>query len=185
MNKEKMSKSLGNITSIEDANNKYSGQVVRLSLLSAHYKQPLDWNNKLLTEQSKILDKWYSMYSSDFSDKIPDCFLDLLDDLNTPLYISKLHDLYNQSLNGDDKKKKEFNKACRLIGLFNENLVDRKKMKKSKVDISEKEILSKIEERKNAKSKGNFQLADKIREDLQKEGIVIEDKKDKTEWKYK
>jgi cysteinyl-tRNA synthetase len=58
-------------------------------------------------------------------------------------------------------------------------------MKKSKVDISEKEILSKIEERKNAKSKGNFQLADKIREDLQKEGIVIEDKKDKTEWKYK
>ena len=185
MNKEKMSKSLGNITSIEDANNKYSGQVVRLSLLSAHYKQPLDWNNQLLTEQSKILDKWYSMYSSDFSDKIPDCFLDLLDDLNTPLYISKLHDLYNQSLNGDDKKKKEFNKACRLIGLFNENLVDRKKMKKSKVDISEKEILSKIEERKNAKSKGNFQLADKIREDLQKEGIVIEDKKDKTEWKYK
>ena len=63
MNKEKMSKSLGNITSIEDANNKYSGQVVRLSLLSAHYKQPLDWNNQLLTEQSKILDKWYSMYS--------------------------------------------------------------------------------------------------------------------------
>ena len=70
-NKEKMSKSLGNISTIENANNKYSGQVVRLSLLSAHYKQPLDWNENLLLEQSKTLDKWYSMYSKNYSEKTP------------------------------------------------------------------------------------------------------------------
>ena len=66
-------------------------------------------------------------------DKILDCFLDLLDDLNTPLYISKLHELYNKSLNGDEKMKSLFNKACRFLGLFNENLVDRKKIKKKKI----------------------------------------------------
>ena len=74
MNKEKMSKSLGNITSIEDATQKYSGQVVRLSLMSAQYKQPLDWNNELLLEQSKTIDKWYSMYSSEVSRKNSNLF---------------------------------------------------------------------------------------------------------------
>ena len=133
MNKEKMSKSLGNITTIEDATKKYSGQVVRLSLLSAQYKQPLDWNNDLLMEQSKTLDKWYSMYSSEVSEKTPECFNDLLDDMNTPLYISKLHELFQQSQNGDNDKKKEFNKACRLIGLFNETTEKRAEYKKSKV----------------------------------------------------
>ena len=106
MNKEKMSKSLGNITLINSATKKFSGQVVRLSLLSAHYKQPLDWNNNLLLEQSKTLDKWYSMYSTEISENTPACFKDLLDDMNTPLYISKLHDLFQQSQNGNINKKR-------------------------------------------------------------------------------
>ena len=62
INKEKMSKSLGNIVSISDAVNKYSGQVVRLALLSAHYSQPLDWNEKLLEDQKSTIEKWYQMY---------------------------------------------------------------------------------------------------------------------------
>ena len=185
MNKEKMSKSLGNITTIEDATKKYSGQVVRLSLLSAQYKQPLDWNNELLMEQSKTLDKWYSMYSSEVSEKTPDCFNDLLDDMNTPLYISKLHELFQQSQNGDKDKKKEFNKACRLIGLFNETDEKRSEYKKSKVKISEDNILSKIKDREEAKKTGNYNLADQIRDDLNKEGIDIKDEKGKTTWNYK
>ena len=185
MNKEKMSKSLGNITTIEDATKKYSGQVVRLSLLSAQYKQPLDWNNELLNEQSKTLDKWYSMYSSEVSEKTPDCFNDLLDDMNTPLYISKLHELFQQSQNGNRDKKKEFNKACRLIGLFNESAEKRAEYKKSKVKISKDNILSKIKDREEAKKTGNYKLADQIRDDLNKEGIYIKDEKGKTTWNYK
>ena len=185
MNKEKMSKSIGNITTIEEATEKYTGQVVRLSLLSAQYKQPLDWNNDLLAAQSKTLDKWYSMYSSDVSEKIPECFNDLLDDMNTPLYISKLHELFQQSQNGDKDKKKEFNKACRLIGLFNETNEKRAEYKKSKVKISEDNILSEIKRREEAKKTGNYKLADKIRNDLVKEGIDIKDEKGKTTWKYK
>ena len=185
MNKEKMSKSLQNITTIEDAINKYSGQVVRLSLLSAQYKQPLDWNKELLLEQSKTLDKWYSMYSSEVSEKVPDCFQDLLDDMNTPLYISKLHELFQQSQNGNSDKKKEFNKACRIIGLFSESIAERIIFKKSKVKISEKFILDRITDREQAKKNGNYKLADQIRNELNKEGINIKDEKGKTTWSYK
>ena len=185
MNKEKMSKSLQNITTIEDAINKYSGQVVRLSLLSAQYKQPLDWNKELLLEQSKTLDKWYSMYSSEVSEKVPDCFQDLLDDMNTPLYISKLHELFQQSQNGNSDKKKEFNKACRIIGLFSESIAERIIFKKSKIKISEKFILDRITDREQAKKNGNYKLADQIRNELNKEGINIKDEKGKTTWSYK
>ena len=75
--------------------------------MSAHYKQPLDWSDQLLKSQSKVLDKWYSIYSSDFSEKLPGCFNVLLDDMNTPLYISKLHDLFTQSQNGNVEKIKD------------------------------------------------------------------------------
>tara|TARA_A100001015_G_scaffold195758_1_gene218320 strand:+ start:4800 stop:6152 length:1353 start_codon:yes stop_codon:yes gene_type:complete len=184
-NKEKMSKSLGNISTIADANKKYSGQVVRLALLSSHYKQPLDWSEELLKLHSKTLDKWYSIYTSEYSEKLPECFNDLLDDLNTPLYISKLHDLFNQSQNGNKEKIKEFNKACRLIGLFQETKAEREKFKKSKIKISEKMILSKIKDRENAKNNGDYDLADKIRDELSNEGIDIKDIKDKTTWNYK
>ena len=185
IDKEKMSKSLGNITTIEDASKKFSGQVVRLCLLSSQYRQPLDWNENLIFEQSKILNKWYSMYSTEFTEETPECFNDLLDDLNTPLYISKLHELFQQSLSGNRDKRKEFNKACRLIGLFEENIDTRNQIKKNKVKVSEEFILNKINERQKAKNDGNFKLADKIRNMLSDEGITIEDKKDKTEWKYK
>jgi len=185
MNKEKMSKSLGNIITIEDSVKKFSGQVVRLALLSSHYKQPLDWNDKLLQDQSAILNKWYSIFDDEHHDKLPDCFEHLLDDLNTPAFISKMHELFNLASKGNKDKKREFNKACRLIGLFNENLRVREALKKEKVKISEKFILMKIEERIEARKSGNFKLADKIRDELLLEGVIIEDDKEKTIWKYK
>ena len=113
------------------------------------------------------------------------CFNDLLDDMNTPLYISKLHKLFQQSQNGDNNKKKEFNKACRLIGLFGETIEKRAEFKKSKVKISVDNILSKIQDREDAKKIGDYKLADKIRNDLNKEGVDIKDEKGKTTWNYK
>ena len=83
------------------------------------------------------------------------------------------------------KKKKEFNKACRLIGLFCETNEKRTEYKKNKVKISEDIILNKIKDRDSAKKKGDYKLADKIRDDLSKEGIDIKDEKGKTTWKYK
>ena len=184
INKEKMSKSLGNIITISDAVKKYSGQVVRLALLSAHYSQPLDWNDDLLNNQKSILNKWYNLYldKQDHNSIIDDI---LLDDLNTPGFIAKIHELYNAAIKGDEKKKIEFNQACRFLGLFSENKKDWESFKKSKIKVSESYILKKIEERTVAKNKGNFSLADKIRDELLSEGILIEDQKGKTIWKFK
>ena len=184
INKEKMSKSLGNIITISDAVKKYSGQVVRLALLSAHYSQPLDWNEDLLNNQKSILNKWYNLYSDkqDHNSIIDDI---LLDDLNTPGFIAKIHELYNAAIKGDEKKKIEFNQACRFLGLFSETKKDWESFKKSKIKVSESYVLKKIEERTVAKNKGNFSLADKIRDELLSEGILIEDQKGKTIWKFK
>ncbi len=185
INKEKMSKSLGNIISITDAVNKYSGQVVRLALLSAHYSQPLDWNDDLLNNQKNILDKWYKLYEKNSEEIKLDLIESLLDDLNTAGFIAKIHELYNEAITGDDKKKASFNSACRLLGLFNISKEEWLNLKKINIKISEEHILQKIQERTKAKNNGNYDLADKIRNELLDEGVLIEDQKEKTIWKFK
>ena len=185
INKEKMSKSLGNIITITDAVNKYSGQVVRLALLSAHYSQPLDWNDDLLNNQKNILDKWYNLYEKNSEEIQLNLAETLLDDLNTAGFIAKIHKLYNDAITGDVKKKALFNSACRLLGLFNVSKEEWLNFKKKKVKISEELILEKIQERKEAKNNGNYDLADTIRNELLDEGILIEDQKENTIWKFK
>ena len=184
INKQKMSKSLGNIITISDAVKKYSGQVVRLALLSAHYSQPLDWNEELLRNQESVLNKWYNLYTEQ-KEKNLEVDEILLDDLNTPGFIAKIHELYNSASKGNEENKIKFNQACKLIGLFDLNLKDWESLKKSKIDVSEYYINKKIEERKKAKNEGNYSLADKIRKELLSKGILIEDKKEKTIWKFK
>ena len=186
MKKEKMSKSLGNIETITDVLKRYNGQVVRLALLSAHYKQPLDWNESLLEQSKNTLEKWYGLYDEEQpKTEITQIFSILLDDLNTPKYFAKLHELFNLASKGDKDKKKEFNEACRVIGIFNENKEALEKRKKKLSQVDEKFILEQIEARIQARKLGNFKLADKIRDDLLKNGIIVEDKQNKTEWKYK
>ena len=185
IDKEKMSKSLGNIVTISDAVKKYSGQVVRLALMSAHYSQPLDWNEKLLLEQKSTIEKWYQLYEDSDEELETEVIESLLEDLNTPGFIAKIHELYNAAKKGDEKSKKNFNSACRLIGLFNQSKNEWDKFKKSKSNVSEEFILNKINERLNAKNNGNYKLADQIRDELLKKDVVIEDQKDKTIWKFK
>jgi len=185
INKEKMSKSLGNIITISNAVKKYSGQVVRLALLSAHYSQPLDWNDELLENQKAIIEKWYKLYEKSEEESILDISDSLLDDLNTPGFIAKIHELYNSAIKGDKKKKSQFNNACRLLGLFNINKNEWEDFKKLNKKISEESILKMINERHQAKEKNNFNLADKIRKKLSDEGVAIEDLKGKTIWKFK
>ena len=185
INNEKMSKSLGNIVTISKAVKKYSGQVVRLALLSAHYSQPLDWNDKLLENQRATIDKWYSLYDDSVGEISIEDVESLLDDLNTPGFIAKIHELYNSANKGDTKRKKSFNLACKLLGLFDLNKNQWDDFKKSNTNISESFILQKISERLLAKKKGNFKLADKIRNELLDNDVIIEDQKEKTIWKYK
>jgi len=185
MNKEKMSKSLGNIITISEAVKKYSGQAVRLALLSSHYSQPLDWNDQLLVDQKNTIDKWYKFYDGSNEDNNLDFIEPLLDDLNTPGFVAKIHQLYNNAQKGDKKSKILLNSACRLLGLFNLSKNEWVNLKATKIEVSKDFILNKINERSKAKKVGNFDLADKIRLELHDKGIVIEDQKDTTSWKYK
>jgi len=185
INNEKMSKSLGNIITISKAVKKYSGQVVRLALLNAHYSQPLDWNDKLLESQRATIDKWYNLYDESYDENLLDISESLLDDLNTPGFIAKIHELYNSASKGDDKSKKIFNSSCKLLGLFDIDKEHWDEFKRSNRDITETFILQKINERLDAKKKGDFKSADKIRNELLDKGVIIEDQKEKTIWKYK
>jgi len=185
MSNEKMAKSQGNILKIIDFKSKMGGQVIRLALMSAHYKQPLDWNEKLLNDCQNTLDKWYSVYSSEVKNiKINENILKpLCEDLNTPGYIANLHKLFDQAKKGKDIEL--FISACKFIGLFNENIDQWNKYKKDKVSISEKEIKNMIELRKKARTNKDYKEADKIRDMLLDKGVLIEDKDGKTVWKFK
>ena len=100
MSNEKMAKSQGNIIKIKDfREGNISGQVIRFALMSAHYKQPLDWNDKLLKDCQNTLDKWYKIYDQKFETvNITDEIISpLYEDLNTPGYIANLHKLYDSA----------------------------------------------------------------------------------------
>ena len=187
MSNEKMAKSQGNILKIKDFRNNKSGQVLRLALMSAHYRQPLDWNDKLLEECENTISKWYNVYLNIKTKlKISDEILKpLLDDLNTPGYIANLHKLYEKASKGSDEDKILFISACNFIGLLNETKEDWLKFKKNKVSISENEILIKINQRNEARVNKNYKQADKIRGELLDKGVLIEDKDGKTIWKFK
>ena len=153
MSNEKMSKSQGNILKIKDFKNKTNGQVLRLALMSAHYKQPLDWNDKLLEDCKNTIEKWYDLYLPlKNKSKIPDeILLPLYDDLNTPGYIANLHQLYDKALKGKDNEKKLFISACNFIGLLTETREEWLNFKKKKSLISEEDIRKKIDIKRQSK----------------------------------
>jgi cysteinyl-tRNA synthetase len=185
MSNEKMAKSQGNILKIKDFRDNVSGQVLRLALISAHYKQPLDWNDKLLEDCQNTIDKWYNVYLPSDAHVNDEIIQPLYDDINTPGYIANLHKLYDKANKGNDEDKKIFNSACNFIGLLHESKEEWLNHKKGKIEISEKEIESKIDLRNKARADKNYKEADDIRDYLLDKGVLIEDKDGKTIWKFK
>jgi len=187
MSNEKMSKSQGNILKIKDFRLKVNGQVLRLALMSAHYKQPLDWNDKLLEDCKNTIEKWYNVYLSlKTPSKIPnDILLPLYDDLNTPGYITNLHKLYEKALKGKNTDKAIFVSACNFIGILNQTKNEWLDFKKKKSSISEEDIIKKIELRNKARNDNDYKEADNIRNELLDKDVLIEDKDGKTIWKFK
>ncbi len=182
---EKMAKSQGNILKIKDFRNKVSGQVLRLALISAHYKQPLDWNDKLLEDCQNTIDKWYNVYLPSSKNVNSEIIQPLYDDINTPGYIANLHKLYDKANKGNEEDKHIFNSACNFIGLLQETKEEWLNYKKDKADISDEEIESKIELRNKARADKDYKEADNIRDYLFDKGVLIEDKDGKTIWKFK
>ena len=192
INGEKMSKSLGNIILVKDLTDKYHGEVVRLSLLSSHYRQGLDWNEKIAHQSNKLLTKLYDIVI-DLSDVKISEKLDvdsggisaLMDDFNTPGLIAELNKIAKEY---NSKEKEDLNKTIIkskliLIGSVLGILQD-KSFNKASDELREKvELL--IKERLDAKNQKDFDLADKIRNELLDLGVEIKDTSDGTDWNLK
>ena len=183
---EKMSKSLGNIILVNELTQKYHGEVIRLALLSTHYRQALDWNDNVIHQAKKLLDKLYSLLNelNDVKEsKEPDNDLIeiLLDDLNTPGLIANINKLIKNAESREEDDKPNLKSNLLLIGKLMGILEDQSYNQIS--DEFKDKVDSLIEDRSNAKKKRDFELADKIRSELIELGVEINDSPEGTTWK--
>ena len=180
---EKMSKSLGNFLTIDDLRKqKLSGDIVRLILLSTHYRQPLDWTNRKISEATNIIGKWKNFVRdrpSTTKNKTPsiEVIRALCDDLNTPLAIAELHNLLKK------RKYEEFLSSAQSLGLLlpeekAEIINNEVRVQQSDIELIEKLL----QERKSAKDRKDYEMSDSIRFDLEKAGVAIKDSPDGTTW---
>ena len=194
VNGEKMSKSLGNISLVKDLTDSNHGEVVRLALLSSHYRQALDWNEKAIHQSRKLLDKLYSLFN-ELKDvdpvseiKMSEKFISpLLDDLNTPGLIANLNKMAKDfnSISEDELPifKSNLIRATNLIGVCQSNYEDWMSAKNRNLDEEKINIL--ISERLEAKKIKDFERADQIRQELLDMNIEIKDGPQGTEWSIK
>ena len=177
MEGEKMSKSLGNIISIKELLDNYDGEVIRLALLSTHYRKPINFGESLLEQSKNILNKLYKNLEYDSNDDTisKDVLEPLLDDLNTPLAISNLQKI---------KCSKTLLNSANILGLLNRSKDEWLSLNINS-SISEDDIKLLIKERDEARKSNDFKRADEIREKLDKNNVVLEDVKGKTTWRVK
>jgi len=192
---EKMSKSIGNIRLVHELIKKYRGEVLRLALLSSHYRQPLNWTSSAIEQARKTLDRLYRSLKElddiklekELAVKPPLEILEVLcDDLNTPKVLVELNALADQAFKTDSNEKRKIKTgliaAGSLLGILQEN-PDVWLGYGQNQNIDSQTIEKLINERKEARREGDFNRADNIREKLKNMGIAIEDTKDKTIWR--
>ena len=189
---EKMSKSIGNIRLVHDLKNQYSGEVLRLTLLSAHYRQPLNWTKEIIDQNSKMLDRLYrslkdlqdvELTSENLSNDVMES---LLDDLNTPKLLAHLNTLTNKlsTANKDEKIniKNNLIAAGKILGIMKED-PDIWLGYNQSSNPEKEEIEGLINQRNEARRDKDFKLADEIRDKLKIKGIEIEDTNNGTIWR--
>ncbi|MFO0320264.1 MAG: cysteine--tRNA ligase, partial [Neisseriaceae bacterium] len=189
---EKMSKSLGNFYTLREVLDKYDAEVIKFFVFRTHYRSPLNFKFSLLDEYKHELTKIYlalkdfdidlNNYKIDWDDSYALKFKRAMDDdFNTPLAITVLFEIVSKI-----NVTKDIGLANLLISLANTLGLLNKKPKEflqKDTNISITEIENLIELRSKAKSEKNFKLADEIRNKLIDMGVILEDKKDKTEWR--
>lgn len=192
----KMSKSLGNVVLVHDLLDEQPGEVVRLALLSAHYRQPLDWSGDILAESRRKLDRLYNALHKvagwqdtwQKADPAPEFIAALEDDINTPRALAALFSMAREinRLGESDEARalaRQLRASAELVGLLSEDPAKWLAYADVPDDIDAVEIDSLVTRRNEARSKRDFAEADRIRDELFAKGIVIEDSRDGTIWR--
>ena len=179
----KMSKSLGNFVTIRDLLADWPGEVLRLNMLKAHYRSPMDWTVRGLEESTKTLDDWYKV-GADVRDGEPsNAVIDALcDDLNTPQMIASLHGLRNSATSGNDLDRGHFAASLRLLGFLSESAAAWEGRKRQASGIDANRIDGLISDRTAARARKDFKESDRIRDQLAAMGVVIKDSREGTTW---
>ena len=197
MDGEKMSKSLNNILYIRDLLKDYDGEVLRMTLLSAHYRQPINFNSESLINAKNTLDKFYRALLSSKNIKISMKNIDtppievidaLSDDLNTSKVFAEVNKIVKNLITAkDESQKKKYKEqllsASNLIGILREDPEEWLGINKVDSDNDLALIEGLIKERELARSDKNYTKADEIRNKLVNLGLEIEDTPDGTIWK--
>ena len=188
VNNQKMSKSLGNVISLDEILERYDGEIIRYVLLSTHYQKTLNWTDQIVNQAKSALDRLYGALSSateidenvDFESKVTAI---LCNNMNTSLALSQLLEITDQIYKTDDQSEKNrlcsiLKKEASILGLLSRTNWFQKEAK-----LSEDQIRKLLDERLQAKLSKDFQRADEIRNYLLKNKIRIEDTKNGSVWK--
>jgi len=195
VNKEKMSKSVGNVLLVRDLLEQTSGEAIRYVLLSAHYRAPLDWTDDALQQANNSLDRLYGVLRKmsdlevpdNIGDQKPRGFVDaILDDLNVPKAMAELFALSKEANTCESEDRLIEIKAGLLqsgewLGLLQQD--PEAWFSDGNEDIDAQEIDALIAERLQARADKNWTRADEIRDILADKKIVVEDGATGTVWR--
>jgi cysteinyl-tRNA synthetase len=194
---EKMSKSLGNVLLLHDLVQAIPGEVVRWALLSAHYRQPLDWTESLLEQSRKSLDRLYGALARaaaiepSTTEPSPDFLKAIEDDLNTPGAMAVLFALSGEIERGlaagDDESvaasKGQLLAAAQVLGVLQSDPADWLKGDASDDLAAEVEAL--IAQRATARAEKNWPEADRIRDRLAELNVEVMDGAEGARWRLR
>lgn len=195
MDNAKMSKSLGNVLLVHDLITMIPGEVIRMALLGAHYRQPLDWSDTAVDGARIKLDRLYGAVrgiairrEEASSAEPPPAVLEALeDDINTPKALAEMFTLAKQ-LNKETREAarrelaRQLYAAGNLLGLMQKDAEEWFAGSKEGV-LGAAEIESLIEQRNRARAERDFAAADEIRDRLASVGVAIEDGPAGTRWR--
>ena len=188
---EKMSKSLGNFTTVHDLIDKYPGEAIRLALILTHYTKPFNWTADGVRDAKKMLDQWYALTADvEASEPDPAVVAALADDLNTPKAIAELHGLRAKAQGGDREAAAALKASLQsLIGVLMQSPEDWAAWRaKDAAEVDEAAIQALVDERLEARNNKDFAKSDALRDKLAAMGVVLKDSKNKetgsfeTEW---
>ena len=195
IDREKMSKSEGNVLLVHNLLEKHPGEAIRYTLLSAHYRQPLDWNQDALHQSQRNLDRLYRfLQNAEEVEDVPgepaDGVLSALhDDLNTPRALAELNELGRQLKDATEAQtrveaKARLRASASLLGLLESNVQTWGRAPEASLDPDQSQhIEDRIRERAEARRARDFARADAIRSELLELGFELVDGPSGTSWK--